>query len=142
MCNPFPYMDYICANTACLVILLLAPPDAVNILNITTTLVSLNHIRINWTAPASNNAPITSYNVTYCIADPITMNTIGSEISAVVTTTSADFAPMTLNRMYRVSFVATNSVGRSPPNYYFMNATTSSECVCGGVRVCDKGMWR
>ncbi|KAL5506422.1 hypothetical protein EMCRGX_G008054 [Ephydatia muelleri] len=104
-----------------------APPDAVNILNITTTLVSLNHIRINWTAPASNNAPITSYNVTYCIADPITMNAIGSEISAVVTTTSVDFAPMTLNRMYRVSFVATNSAGRSPPTYYFMNATTSND---------------
>ena len=125
-------------HMACLVILLLAPPDAVNILNITTTLVSLNHIRINWTAPASNNAPITSYNVTYCIADPITMNTTDSEISAVVTTTSVDVAPMTLNRMYRVSFVATNSAGRSPPTYYFMNATTSSECVCGGVRVCDK----
>ena len=108
-----------------------APPDPVKNLTITRALISFNLIRITWSPPASNNAPITSYIVTYCVCDPATLETLcpvfGPETPAVTSMTSADIAPLALNRVYRVSLVAVNSVGNSSAAYYYMNTTTSGE---------------
>ena len=45
----------------------------------------------------------------------------------MISMTSADIAPVALNRVYRVSLVAVNSVGNSSAAYYYMNTTTSGE---------------
>ncbi|KAL5486475.1 hypothetical protein EMCRGX_G018961 [Ephydatia muelleri] len=108
-----------------------APPDPVNTLTITRVLISFNRIRITWSPPASNNAPITSYIVAYCVCDPATLETLcpvfGPETPAVTSMTSADIAPVALNRVYSVSLVAVNSVGNSSAAYYYMNTTTSDD---------------
>ncbi|KAL5486501.1 hypothetical protein EMCRGX_G018989 [Ephydatia muelleri] len=118
-------------DTKQLTLIVQAPPDPVNNLTITRALISFNLIRITWSPPASNNAPITSYIVTYCVCDPATLETLcpvfGPETPAVTSMTSADIAPLALNRVYRVSLVAVNSVGNSSAAYYYMNTTTSDD---------------
>ena len=107
-------------------------PDAVNASSITGSLVTLNLIRISWSAPSGNNAPVTSYTVTYCVADPNSLQTpyqcaSNAAVNLTMTVPTADIYPLTANRLYKVTLVAVNSVGSSNATEYFMNTTTSGE---------------
>ena len=92
---------------------------------------SLRRTRFNWRAPEANNAPITTYWITYCtpIMDSTCINR--TEVSVMnpsenPMTEIIDFNP---DGRYRVTIQAENAAGRGPESQpYFFNSATRGGC--------------
>lgn len=118
---------------------------------VTADLMNLLETRLTWPIPESNNANISTYNITFCVTVSETDSACvpDSEMTAILEASDvedrvSDMASATiqvsLNARIRVTIIAVNMIGMGPVpdvDFFFLSFTTG-ECVraCVHVHAC------
>ena len=112
-----------------------APPGQVNNTTVRSENLSLRRTQLTWYAPASNNAAITNYWITYCISIMVSINDTCVRPTTIPVFDSTEKPMVNLTdinpeRRYRVTIQAENAVSMGPESQsYFFDGASAGRCL-------------
>ena len=115
-----------------------APPGEVNHTTVTRELVTLESVRLTWAQPEDNNAPINSYNVTYCVS--INSSCVQQTSMETPSTETIILSQLIPAMTYTVYIRAENNAGQGPEPtepYFFKSANEG----ISPVLACSAVLW-
>ena len=101
-------------------------PDAVDPSSITVSNVSLRRVKVTWSVPVYNNAPITRYELLFCEMSE-SIAPCQDSVLVDAPATSYEYDDLDANEMYSLTITAFNEVGSSPETPVTFNSPTSGK---------------